>query len=160
MIDNLQLGEAVADGRPFVYRAISRVENDFAESAPPPDIQAVASWIVLDPSLTKGLKGLRPGRKVMVALDSHRSQGFDLLQHHQGDRSRPAPRVFTLRNLRRPNPVGATVVDLMTVKGSVLRVRGLWIRLAAHRGWISSQGDYQTPSRHQPMKVVQARGMG
>jgi tRNA-Thr(GGU) m(6)t(6)A37 methyltransferase TsaA len=125
MTDDPQLEEAADERRPIVYRAIGRVENDFDEPAPPPEIRAVESRIVLDPSLTEGLKGLEPGRRIMVVFCFHRSQGFDLLQHPQGDRSRPRRGVFALRSPHRPNPVGVTVVDLMAVEGNVLRVRGL-----------------------------------
>jgi tRNA-Thr(GGU) m(6)t(6)A37 methyltransferase TsaA len=109
----------------IVYHEIGRVENDFDEPAPPPKIRAAESRIVIDPSLTEGLKGLEPGRRIMVIFYFHRSQGFDLLQHPQGDRSRPRRGVFALRSPRRPNPIGVTVVDLVTVEGNVLRVRGL-----------------------------------
>lgn len=125
MTDDPQLEEAWDERRPIVYRAIGRVENDFDEPAPPPEIRAIESRIILDPSLTEGLKGLEPGRRIMVIFCFHRSQGFDLLQHPQGDRSRPRRGVFALRSPRRPNPVGVTVVDLVAVEGNVLRVRGL-----------------------------------
>jgi tRNA-Thr(GGU) m(6)t(6)A37 methyltransferase TsaA len=125
MTDDPQLEEAADERRPIVYRAIGRVENEFNEPAPPPEIRAVESRIVLDPSLTEGLKGLEPGQRIMVIFCFHRSQGFDLLQHPQGDRSRPRRGVFALRSPRRPNPVGVTVVDLLAVEGNVLRVRGL-----------------------------------
>jgi len=125
MTDDPRLEWGADGGRSIVYRAIGRVENDFDEPAPPPQIRAVASRIVLDPSLTEGLKGLKPGRRVMVVFCFHRSQGFDLLQHPQGDRSRPRRGVFALRSPRRPNPIGVTVVDLVAIEGNVLRVRGL-----------------------------------
>jgi tRNA-Thr(GGU) m(6)t(6)A37 methyltransferase TsaA len=109
----------------IVYRAIGHVENDFDEPAASYEIRAVESRIVLDPSLTGGLRGLEPGRQIMVIFYFHRSQGFELLQHPQGDRSRPRRGVFALRSPRRPNPIGVTVVDLVDVEGNVLRVRGL-----------------------------------
>ena len=117
--------EEAGEGGPIVCRAIARVENDFDEPAPSPEIRAVDSRIVIDPTLAGGLKGLEPGQKVMVVFCFHRSQGFDLLQHPQGDRSRPRRGVFSLRSPRRPNPIGVTVVDLVAVEGNVLRVRGL-----------------------------------
>ena len=109
----------------IVYRAIGHVENAFDGPAAPERIRSVESRIVLDPSLTEGLRGLEPGRQIMVIFYFHRSQGFDLLQHPQGDRSRPRRGVFALRSPRRPNPIGVTVVELVTVEGNVLRVRGL-----------------------------------
>jgi tRNA-Thr(GGU) m(6)t(6)A37 methyltransferase TsaA len=125
MMDDTQLERAASEGHPIIYRAIGRVENDFDEPAPPPAIRAVESRIILDPSLTDGLQGMEPGQRMMVVFCFHRSQGFDLLQHPQGDRSRPRRGVFALRSPRRPNPIGVTVVDLVAVEGNVLRVRGL-----------------------------------
>ena len=123
--DAPQLEEAADKIHPIVYRAIGHVENDFDEPAAPYAIRSVESRIVLDPSLTEGLRGLGPGRQIMVIFCFHRSQGFDLLQHPQGDRNRPRRGVFALRSPRRPNPIGVTVVDLVAVDGNVLRVRGL-----------------------------------
>jgi tRNA-Thr(GGU) m(6)t(6)A37 methyltransferase TsaA len=118
-MDDLELEKAV------VYQAIGHVENGFDEPAAPEKIRAVESRIVLDPSLTKGLKGLKPGQRIMVVFCFHRSRDFDLLQHPQGDRSRPRRGVFTLRSPRRPNPIGITVVDLVAIDGNVLQVQGL-----------------------------------
>ena len=108
--------EAAVERRPIVYRAIGRAENDFDEPTAPPKIRAVESRIVLDPSLVEGLQGLEPGRRIVVVFCFHRSHGFDLLQHPQGDRSRPRRGVFALRSPRRPNPIGVTVVDLVAVE--------------------------------------------
>ena len=52
-------------------------------------------------------------------------QSHALLQHPRGDRSRPRRGVFALHTPYRPNPIGVTVVDLLSVEGNVLRVRGL-----------------------------------
>jgi tRNA-Thr(GGU) m(6)t(6)A37 methyltransferase TsaA len=110
---------------PVTYKAIGHVENDFRVRAPADEISSAESRIVLDPSLTDGLTGLAPGQQVMVVFYFHRSQGFDLLQHPRGDKTRPQRGVFALRSPRRPNPIGVTVVDLVSMEGNVLRVRGL-----------------------------------
>lgn len=115
----LQQGETIS------YRAIGRVENDFDQPAAPEQIRATESRIILDPALTEGLEGLTPGQQIMVVFHLHRSQGFDLLQHPRGNRSRPRRGLFTLRSPRRPNPIGITVVELIAVEENVLRVRGL-----------------------------------
>jgi tRNA-Thr(GGU) m(6)t(6)A37 methyltransferase TsaA len=107
------------------FRAIGHVENDFDGPTASGVLRSFESRIVLDPTLTEGLKGLEPGQKVVVVFHLHRSQGFDLLQHPRGDRNRPRRGVFALRSPRRPNPIGITVVDLVAVEGSVLRVQGL-----------------------------------
>jgi tRNA-Thr(GGU) m(6)t(6)A37 methyltransferase TsaA len=116
---------APGEEQAIIYRAIGHVENDFDEPAPPSEIQAIESRIIIDPSLVEGLKGLEPGQRIMVIFCFHRSQGFDLLQHPRGDKSRPRRGVFALRSPRRPNPIGVTVVDLVAMEGNVLRVQGL-----------------------------------
>jgi tRNA-Thr(GGU) m(6)t(6)A37 methyltransferase TsaA len=109
----------------IVYRAIGHVENSFDKPAPASEIRAVDSRIILHPSLAEGLRGLEPDQQIMVIFSFHRSQGFDLLQHPQGDASRPRRGVFALRSPRRPNGIGVTVVDLLSIEGNVLLVRGL-----------------------------------
>jgi tRNA-Thr(GGU) m(6)t(6)A37 methyltransferase TsaA len=77
-------------------------------------------------ALVAGLKGLDPGRQVMVVFHFHRSpQQYDLVQHPRGDSSRPRRGVFSLCSPHRPNPIGVTVVDLVAVEDNVLRVHGL-----------------------------------
>jgi len=110
---------------PITFRAIGYVENDFDEPAAPDRIRASESQITLDPSLVEGLRGLEPGRKIMVVFHFHRSHGFELLQHPRGDRSRLRHGVFALRSPYRPNPIGVTVVDLVAIEGNLLHVRGL-----------------------------------
>jgi tRNA-Thr(GGU) m(6)t(6)A37 methyltransferase TsaA len=109
----------------IAYTAIGHVENEFKETAPVDKIRSAESRIVLDPALTEGLTGLEPGQQIMVVFYFHRSSDFDLLQHPRGDTTRPRRGVFALRSPRRPNPVGVTVVDLVSIEGNVLRVRGL-----------------------------------
>jgi tRNA (adenine37-N6)-methyltransferase len=118
--DNLENNRQV-----YQVRAIGYVENEFNEPAAPNEIRSVASRLVLDPSLVDGLQGLEWGQQMMVIFYFHRSEGFDLLQHPQGDQSRPKRGVFSLRSPRRPNPIGVTVVDLLEIDGNILRVRGL-----------------------------------
>jgi tRNA-Thr(GGU) m(6)t(6)A37 methyltransferase TsaA len=107
------------------YKAVGHVENDFAGPAASEEIRSTESRIVLDPTLTEGLKGLKPGRQIMVVFHFHHSDGYDLRQHPRGDCCRPQRGVFALRSPRRPNPIGVSVVDLVAISGNVLRVRGL-----------------------------------
>jgi len=110
---------------PICFRAIGVVRNAFDKSAPPQTIAAEESRVVLDADLAAGLTGLRLGERLLVTFFFDRSEGFDLLQHPRGDRSRPARGVFALRSPRRPNPIGITQVELLSVEGNELRVLGL-----------------------------------
>lgn len=113
------------NAEPVTFLPIGYVENEFDEPVPSEQIEAVESRIVLDPDLVEGLDDLKPGQQIMVIFHFHLSQDFDLLQHPRGDRERPKRGVFTLRSPHRPNPVGVTIVDLVAIDGSVLRVQGL-----------------------------------
>lgn len=110
---------------PIAYQPIGRVQNAFDAPAPVDDLQAAESRIVLDPTLTTGLRGLEPGQQLLVLFHFHRSCGYDLCQHPRGDRTRPQRGVFALRSPQRPNPIGASVVELVAIDGNVLTVRGL-----------------------------------
>jgi tRNA-Thr(GGU) m(6)t(6)A37 methyltransferase TsaA len=50
-------------------------------------------------------------------------EGYDLIATPPAD-NRPHG-VFATRSPRRPNPIGLTVVELLSRKGNLLRVRGL-----------------------------------
>jgi len=115
----------VDQDRVITYRAIGWVENGFKERAAPEAIAAGESRIVLDPALADGLDGLQAGQRLLVLFHFDRSQGYELRQHHRGDPDQPLRGVFALHSPRRPNPIGATVVDLLAIEGHVLRVRGL-----------------------------------
>jgi formylmethanofuran dehydrogenase subunit E len=107
------------------FRSIGHVENQFDSRAPPEEIRSVESRIIIEPALQQGLTGLEPGQQIMVVFQFHLSEGCELLQHPRGDGSRQQRGVFALRSPNRPNPVGVTVVDLVSVDDNVLVVHGL-----------------------------------
>ena len=114
----------------ITFKAIGIVHNEFteptsAQGASGTEIKDSESRIVLNPDLVEGLLGLEPGDQLMIISHFHLSEGFDLHQHPRGDPSRAKRGVFALRSPRRPNPIGVTVVELLGIKGNVLRVWGL-----------------------------------
>jgi tRNA-Thr(GGU) m(6)t(6)A37 methyltransferase TsaA len=109
----------------IVFKAIGHVENGFDEPEKPETIAAAESKIILDPALAQGLKGLEPGQRIAVIFYCHRSERFELLQHPRGDRTRAKLGVFALRSPHRPNPIGVTKVELLSIDGNVLQVQGL-----------------------------------
>jgi len=117
---------AVGNGTDRVtYHPIGYVRNEFDVSSHWEQMRAGESRIILDPDLVTGLQGLELGQQVMVVFFFHRSHDFELLQHPRGDRTRPKRGVFSLRSPRRPNPIGVTVVELLSVDENILTVRGL-----------------------------------
>jgi tRNA-Thr(GGU) m(6)t(6)A37 methyltransferase TsaA len=109
----------------ITFTPIGYVENDFDAPVMLETIAAAESRVVVAPEFAEGLTGLEPGQRVMIVFYFHLVQFYVLLQHPRGDRSRPKRGVFALHTPYRPNPIGVTVVDLLSVERNVLRVRGL-----------------------------------
>jgi tRNA-Thr(GGU) m(6)t(6)A37 methyltransferase TsaA len=109
----------------YNFETIGHVENPFNEPTSSGTLRAVESRIVIRPEFLQGLTGMEAGQHLLVVFVFHRSEGFDWLQHPQGNRSRPKRGVFTLRSPKRPNPIGISEVELVDIEGNVLRVRGL-----------------------------------
>jgi tRNA-Thr(GGU) m(6)t(6)A37 methyltransferase TsaA len=111
--------------RLITFTPIGYVENDFEAPGMPETIAATESWVVVAPEFVEGLTGLEAGQRVMIVFHFHLVQSYVLLQHPRGDRSRAERGVFALHTPYRPNPIGVTVVDLLSVEENVLWVRGL-----------------------------------
>ena len=109
----------------FQFQAIGYVENEFRETTKPDILTASLSRIVLAADLVEALSGLELGMTLLVVFVFHRANGYELLQHPRGDRSRPKRGVFALRSPNRPNPIGITEVELLAIERNVLTVRGL-----------------------------------
>lgn len=108
----------------FHLHAIGYVLNEYDEPSMLPK-EPFESRLVIDPSLIEGFEGLEAGQQVMVIFFFHKSKGFSLLQHPHGDESLTKRGVFSLRSPRRPNPIGVTIVELLSIAENVLHVRGL-----------------------------------
>ena len=109
----------------FHFRAIGHVVNGYPERTDPNVLKAASSRIVLSPDLVDGLSGLEPGMRLLVVFFFHRAEGRELLQHPRGDQSQPKRGVFALHTPDRPNRIGITEVELVSIEGNVLMVRGL-----------------------------------
>ena len=73
--------------------------------------------------LEPGLQDIEGFSHLLVIWTFDRSEGFDLtVTPPTDDRSHG---VFATRSPRRPNPLGLTVVELISREGAMLRVRGL-----------------------------------
>jgi tRNA-Thr(GGU) m(6)t(6)A37 methyltransferase TsaA len=115
----------MTDRYSITLRAIGHVVNEFDERVSANAMREAESRIVLDPAFLPALGGLEAGQLVLVLFAFHRARGCELFQHPRGDASRPRRGVFALCSPERPNPIGATVVRLLSIEGDGLRVRGL-----------------------------------
>lgn len=107
------------------FQPIGYVENQLDEATSGEVMRAGESRIILDAEFTLGLRGLKAGEKLLVLWYPHQVDDFDLLQHPRGDQGRSKRGLFSLRTPRRPNPICATVVNLISIEGNELLVHGL-----------------------------------
>jgi tRNA-Thr(GGU) m(6)t(6)A37 methyltransferase TsaA len=75
------------------------------------------------PEFEPGLKDIEGFSHLFVIWAFDRSEGCDLVGTPPTD-DRPHG-VFATRSPRRPNPIGLTVVELLSREGPLLRVRGI-----------------------------------
>ena len=75
------------------------------------------------PEFQPGLSDIEGFSHLMVLWEFDRSQGFELIAHPPSD-DRPHG-VFATRSPLRPNPIGLTVVELISRESGKVRVRGV-----------------------------------
>ncbi len=73
-----------------------------------------------------GLKDIEKGQKIVVIFHFHKSGPFDpgLLSQTPPHRNAPLG-VFSICSPRRPNPIGLSVLEVLGIKGSEIRVKGV-----------------------------------
>lgn len=88
----------------------------------------VEGTLVIDDRYADGLTGIKPGDRTIVIFQFHKSRDFtlhDLIQHPRGDFTREKRGVFDLCSPIRPNPIGMSVVKVISIVGNRVHVKGL-----------------------------------
>jgi tRNA-Thr(GGU) m(6)t(6)A37 methyltransferase TsaA len=112
----------------FEVKPIGKVESSLTDLASAPkqgDEGAPEAWLVLEPAVVEGLEGIRAGDEVIVLTWLHRAHRDVLRVLPRGDRSRAEQGVFNTRSPDRPNPIGLHRVQVASIDGHRVRVRGL-----------------------------------
>jgi tRNA-Thr(GGU) m(6)t(6)A37 methyltransferase TsaA len=107
---------------------IGRVESELKDLASAPrqaDEGAPEAWLVFEPHVAEGLRGIQPGNEVVLLTWLDRAHRDVLVVHPRGDTSRPLEGVFSTRSPHRPNPVGLHRVEVAEVDGLRVRIRNL-----------------------------------
>jgi len=89
---------------------------------------SVTSEVVIDDRYAPGLTGLEAFSHLLVVFYMHRytfDADSDLVRRPQGRPDMPEVGIFAQRAKHRPNPIGVTAVELVSVEGNVVTVRGL-----------------------------------
>jgi len=111
-----------------VLQPIGRVDSSLTSVGSAPrqaDEGAPAAWLVFDPQMREGLRGLHAGQRVIVITWLDRARRDVLSLHPRGDSSRPMAGVFSTRSPHRPNPLGLHEVEIIAVDGLRVQVRHL-----------------------------------
>lgn len=94
-------------------------------------ISQVEGDLVLENQYRDGMEGIEPGDRIVVLFAFHESPPFSseyLKQHPRGDLRRKKRGVFSLCSPLRPNPLGLSVVEVLSVSETVIRVKGIDMR--------------------------------
>jgi tRNA-Thr(GGU) m(6)t(6)A37 methyltransferase TsaA len=107
---------------------IGTVESPLTDPATAPnqgDEGAPDAWLVFEPAMLEALEGIRPGDEVILLTWLDRARRDVLRVHPRGDLSRAQQGVFSTRSPHRPNPIGLHRVEVASIDGPRVRVRGL-----------------------------------
>lgn len=95
------------------------------------DFSSVEAKIVLNEDLTEGLKGLGEFSHVEVIFFMHipdsktHQEGLSLMVRPMGRDDMPSVGLFATRSPHRPNRLGITLCEIVSIDRNVIKVRGL-----------------------------------
>ena len=107
---------------------IGVVESPLTDAASAPkqgDEGAPDAWLVFEPAVLEGLRGIEPGDRVIVLTWLDRARRDVLSAHPRDDLANPLQGVFNTRSSDRPNPIGLHEVEILSIEGRRARVRNL-----------------------------------
>ncbi|TRO49222.1 tRNA (N6-threonylcarbamoyladenosine(37)-N6)-methyltransferase TrmO [Candidatus Bathyarchaeota archaeon] len=102
---------------------IARVVNGVTECVD--DWSGIESTLVFEKEFAPGLFRLGQHSNIWVLFGFHRVRGWKERVHPRHDPKRRVVGVFASRSPNRPNRIGLTLVELISVRGNTVRVRGL-----------------------------------
>jgi tRNA-Thr(GGU) m(6)t(6)A37 methyltransferase TsaA len=104
-------------------KAIAFVKNGHMEDAD--DWGSTVSRLVFEEQYVPGLYKLGDRSHIWVIFGFDRKRGWSPRVHPMHDPSRPLIGVFASRSPRRPNRLGLTKVELVSIRGNIVTVKGL-----------------------------------
>lgn len=110
---------------PISFIPVGWVESEFSGYAPSDEMRKRPSRIVLRPEMAPGLMGLEDVQHILVLFNLHRATEYELQLHPGHNPENPIRGVFATRSQYRPNPIAATVADIVSVEDNIIYVTGL-----------------------------------
>jgi len=91
----------------------------------PEDWEPVKSKLVFDREYVEGLYRLGHFKHVWVIFGFHKQRETLMKVHPRRDPKNPLVGVFATRSPTRPNKLGLTLVELVSIRAGIVTVRGL-----------------------------------
>ena len=116
------------DGPRFDAIAVGSVSSPLPDLDAAPkqgDEGAPEATIIFAGEFVAALEGIAAGDDVLVLAWLDRADRDVLRVHPRGDESRPETGVFATRSPDRPNPIGLHRVEVVSIDGATMTVRGL-----------------------------------
>lgn len=110
----------------FVMKPIGYVKTEATDLPRHWSRSDVEGELMIDEKYTNGLKDIEAGQKIIVIFAFHKSQSFtpDLLKQKPPHKDREKG-VFSICSPKRPNPIGLSVVTVLSRKENVIRVKAI-----------------------------------
>lgn len=112
----------------MVIRPIGVIRSTITEPHQAPRQGGEASLtgeLVVDEAYKDAFLGLKVGQKIVILYWMHLAERDMLQVHPRHDLSRPLRGVFSTRSPQRPNPIALDTVEIISIDGTRLLVRGL-----------------------------------
>lgn len=107
---------------------VGRVESPLTDRAAAPkqgDEGAPEATIVFEQGVLEALDGIEAGDEIVVLTWLDRSDREVLQTRPRDDPANPIQGVFNTRSPDRPNPIGLHPVTVVSIEGTIMRVRNL-----------------------------------
>jgi tRNA-Thr(GGU) m(6)t(6)A37 methyltransferase TsaA len=106
-------------------KPIGIVHNNVDLDNKPDNWFDVVSEIRVYSKYKKGLYRLSKFKRIIVIFHFHKTNYTHYRLHPRGNPENPIRGVFATRSPHRPNKLGMTEVELVSVRGNIIKVRGL-----------------------------------
>lgn len=141
-------------------RRIAAVVNGITKT--PQDWHEVTSKLVFEEEYVDALSGLNRLKRIWVIFGFHRHRGWTPRVRPRCAKDEELVGVFASRGVQRPNKLGLTLVDLVSVRGNTVTVRGLdafdGSPVYDVKNYDEDYDGCQRPSRRQRIGTSNAKG--
>ena len=109
------------------FKPIGYLSTDAEEIPRSWDISDVEGDLIIDRCYTDGLREIKPGQKIYVIFQFHKSPKFNskYLRINPPRHNRKEMGVFSTHSPVRPNPIGLSILEVLGVEDNIIHVKGL-----------------------------------